>query len=149
MGNVAATLLKAHSSHTSDASFHQHLQYEVIYLVLKTLGLEAAFHKLLNLCCLRSFFFKMDFFFNPLPQAPDSTPDGRPLTSGGAQEPSTQRWRQELQFFVVCFVFLAALLGSWDLSFPNGDRTRTPAVKVQSPNHWITREFPRMMFLTT
>ena len=40
------------------------------------------------------------------------------------------------------FFFLAAPCSLWDLSFPSRDQTQAPAVKVQSPNHWTTREFP-------
>ena len=41
----------------------------------------------------------------------------------------------------------AALHGLLDLSFPTRDRTRPSAVKVPSPNHWTTREFPCDYFL--
>ena len=40
---------------------------------------------------------------------------------------------------VLCFGF-SWLRGLWDLNSPTGDQTHTPAVKVQSLNHWTTRE---------
>ena len=45
-----------------------------------------------------------------------------------------------LNYFVVCF--LAVPRGLWDLSSLMRDKeSRPPAVEVQSPNHWTTREF--------
>ena len=41
------------------------------------------------------------------------------------------------------------LLSLWDLSSPVRNGTQALAVKVQSPNHWITREFPFMSFSFT
>ena len=39
--------------------------------------------------------------------------------------------------------FVAVPRGLQDLSSLTRDRTRAPAVKVLSPNHWTAREFPR------
>ena len=40
------------------------------------------------------------------------------------------------------WVFLATLRGLRDLSSLTRDRTLATTVKVPSPNHWTTREFP-------
>ena len=41
---------------------------------------------------------------------------------------------------------LPTLCGLQDLSSPTRDRTRAPAVKAPSANHWTTREFPFARF---
>ena len=51
--------------------------------------------------------------------------------------------------FNLLFVFLPMLHSLQDISFPNRDQTQPLAVKVQSPNHWTTREFPETCFLKT
>lgn len=38
------------------------------------------------------------------------------------------------------FVFLATWRRMWDLSSPTKDRTRSPAVEMQSFNHWTVKE---------
>ena len=47
--------------------------------------------------------------------------------------------------FFVFWVFLAAPCSMWDLSSWIRDRTRSPALKVQSLNHWTAREVPDWM----
>ena len=39
------------------------------------------------------------------------------------------------------FFFLAVPRGLQDPSSLTGDRTRVPAVKASSPNHWTAREY--------
>ena len=39
---------------------------------------------------------------------------------------------------------LAVLQGLWDLSSLTMDQIQTPALDLQSPNHWIVREFPHL-----
>ena len=51
--------------------------------------------------------------------------------------------------FFFLFFNLATPHGLWDLSSPTRDQTRAPAVKVLSPNHWTTREFPSISFLSS
>ena len=41
------------------------------------------------------------------------------------------------------FSLLAVSCGSWDLNFPTRDQTGPSTVKLQSPNHWTAREFPK------
>ena len=45
------------------------------------------------------------------------------------------------------FVFLASLLGLWDLGTLIRDRIWALAVKALRPNHWTAREFPIASFL--
>ena len=47
--------------------------------------------------------------------------------------------------FFGCFVFLAVPCGLQDLTWP-GIEPGPWAVKVTSPNHWTSREFPRLCF---
>lgn len=42
-----------------------------------------------------------------------------------------------------CFYFLPACFVMWDLSSSARGKPMTPAVEVQSPNQWTTREIPR------
>ena len=42
--------------------------------------------------------------------------------------------------------FLAMLCGMWDLSSLTRDRTCTPALEVQSLNHWTSRDIPEITF---
>ena len=45
--------------------------------------------------------------------------------------------------FLFLFLFLLAMPHSlWDFSSPTRIEPGPSAVKVQSPNHWTTREFP-------
>ena len=52
-----------------------------------------------------------------------------------------------LDFGVFLWVFLAVPLVLWDLSTLTRDWTWDMAVKVPSPNHWTTREFPGFVFV--
>ena len=36
----------------------------------------------------------------------------------------------------------------WDLIFLTSDQAQSPAVKAQSPNHWTTKEFPHLSFVS-
>ena len=45
-----------------------------------------------------------------------------------------------LFYFII--IILVAPWGLWDLSSLTRDQTWSLAVRVPSPNHWITREFP-------
>ena len=45
-------------------------------------------------------------------------------------------------FVFVCGFFLTMLYGLQSLSYPARDRTLPPAVEMQSPNYWTTRDFP-------
>ena len=51
--------------------------------------------------------------------------------------------------FTICwfFFFLAVPRSLQNFSSLTRDRTRVPAVKAPSPNHWTTREFPVCWFL--
>ena len=42
--------------------------------------------------------------------------------------------------FAFIIIILAMLSGTWDLSSPTRNQTRTPALEVQSLNQWTTRE---------
>ena len=48
-----------------------------------------------------------------------------------------------LSFF---FIFLVEPFGLWYLSSPTRDWTKPSEVKLQTPNHWTTREFPQLLF---
>ena len=63
-------------------------------------------------------------------------------------EKKISQW-YSLNFFFSFFLFLlflAALCGLWDPSFPTRDWSRALAVKVPSPNHWTAREFLLWLF---
>lgn len=47
------------------------------------------------------------------------------------------------------FFFWTMTCGLWDLSSPSRDRTRAPAVKTASPNHWTAREFLQVFCFKT
>ena len=51
-----------------------------------------------------------------------------------------------LVFLFVCLFFLATVSSMWDLSSLTRDQTRTPALEVQSLNHWIAREVPLTIY---
>ena len=40
--------------------------------------------------------------------------------------------------------FLAMPRDLWDLSSPARDQTQVAATKAPGPNHWTTREFPKV-----
>ena len=59
-------------------------------------------------------------------------------------------WYTHYLYSAISFFFFfgcPVLCCIWDLSFPIRDQTCIPAVEAQSPNHWVTRDFPILTFL--
>ena len=60
---------------------------------------------------------------------------------------SLQIFRAKLIFPPCLFFFFPAPWALWDLSSPvTKDQTQALAVKALSPNHWTTRQFPKLLF---
>lgn len=144
MGNVAATLLKAHSSHTSNASFCQHLRYEVIYLVrIGGLFSWASEFILLKIFLLQDGFFKTHYHRCRTPRLMAAHSQ-----VGEPRSPQPSAGAENYGFFLFVLFFWPCCLARGILVSQTGIEPG-PQLWNRSPNHWITREFPRMMFLTT
>ena len=69
-----------------------------------------------------------------------------PWWLSGANSGDQGSYSPEKSVHSLFFPPLAAPCGLQDLSSLTRDQTQAPAVKVPSPNHWTTKEFPFFFF---
>ena len=76
-----------------------------------------------------------------------SAAQGRPVNVFGQVSPSSDSWGARVGFFLsIFFLFFFWLhLTVWGILVPQpGIEPGPSAVRARSPNHWATREFPRI-----